>query len=148
MIKEELSEQIICNYTYKDWRPLIELIPQIQNTSKFGELVGGRKADGVIRIPYYAPVEIVRKFRDLCYDIPIVIVFDWKKLDKIREMRRVDFDFDSVDIVTKCKLITAILRYDRFCEGALLAEFNSGLILKVLQSIERQITCKYTQEEK
>jgi len=53
-----------------------------------------------------------------------------------------NFDFDSVDLVTKCKLITAIVRNDRFCEGALadtdLADtFESGLILKILKSIQK-----------
>jgi hypothetical protein len=30
-----------------------------------------------------------------------------------------NFDFDTVDISVKCKLITAIMCNDRFCEGAL-----------------------------
>ncbi len=50
-----------------------------------------------------------------------------------------NFDFDSVDIPTKCKLITAIVRNDRFCEGALVSAFESGLILKILKSIKRQL---------
>lgn len=49
------------------------------------------------------------------------------------------FDFDSADLIKKCKLITAIVRNDRFCEGALVSAFESGLILKILKSIEKTV---------
>ena len=51
-----------------------------------------------------------------------------------------NFDFDSTDLITKCKLITAIVRNDRFCEGALVAAFESGLILKILKSMEKEVS--------
>ena len=49
------------------------------------------------------------------------------------------FDYGTVDLATKCKLLTAIVRSDRFCEGALEAAFRSGLVLKLLKSIEREV---------
>ncbi len=53
-----------------------------------------------------------------------------------------NFDFGTTDILKKCKLITAIVRNDRFCEGALVSAFESGLILKILKSIEKEISVK------
>jgi hypothetical protein len=53
-----------------------------------------------------------------------------------------NFDFDTVDLLTKCKLITAIVRNDRFCEGALVSAFNSGLILRILKSIKKDVSAK------
>ena len=50
-----------------------------------------------------------------------------------------EFDFNVIDIPKKCKLVTAIIRNDRFCEGALISAFESGLILKILKSIKLQI---------
>jgi len=50
------------------------------------------------------------------------------------------FDFDTVDLETKCKLITAVVRNDRFCEGTLLSAFKSGFVLKILKSIEKEVS--------
>ena len=50
-----------------------------------------------------------------------------------------DFDHDTLDLPTKCKLITAIVRNNRFCDGVLVSAFESGLILRILKSIEKQI---------
>ena len=53
-----------------------------------------------------------------------------------------NFNFDSIDIPTMCKIITAIVRNNRFCDGALVSAFESGLILKILKSIKHQINAK------
>lgn len=54
--------------------------------------------------------------------------------------RNEGFDFDTIDLPTTCKLITAIVRNDRFCEGALDSAFESGFMLRILKSMEKQIT--------
>ncbi|MBE0660910.1 MAG: hypothetical protein IH597_00450 [Bacteroidales bacterium] len=50
-----------------------------------------------------------------------------------------NFDFNTIDIPAKCKLITAIVRSDRFCDGALIEAFESGLMLRILTSIKAQL---------
>ncbi len=50
-----------------------------------------------------------------------------------------EFNYDSVDLLTKCRMITAIVRNDRFCEGVLVSAFESGLMLKILRSLERSL---------
>lgn len=52
------------------------------------------------------------------------------------------FSYDSIDIPFKYKLITIIVRSERFFEGVLVGAFESGQMLKILKSIERQITSK------
>ena len=72
--------------------------------------------------------------------MPIIISFDWGAWEYGREITSNDeFDFDTLDIPEKCKLITAIVRNDRFCDGALVSAFESGLISRILKSIEKQI---------
>ena len=72
--------------------------------------------------------------------MPIIISFDWGAWEEGRELTSNDeFDFDTLDIPEKCKLITAIVRNDRFCDGALVSAFESGLISRILKSIEKQI---------
>ncbi len=123
------------------WNALIQLIPKIEEREQFGSLEGGDEiADGIKQMPYWDHSPVVSEFVKIVYEIPIVISFDWGSWQEGREIaNNPDFDFDSIDIPTKCKLITAIVRNDRFSDGALVSAFESGLILKILRSIERQL---------
>ncbi len=140
-LTEDNYLETIDSYDRQYWQPLLDLIPEIELTDKFGEIAGGNKNEkGGFQIPYYIEAPIVKKFRESVIELGIIVSFDWSQWDDGRKIaNNKEFDFDSIDIPTKCKLITAIVRNDRFCEGALVATFESGLILKVLQSIDRQL---------
>lgn len=123
---------------------MFALIPKIETTTVFGEWARRDKGkDGVIQLPYCLPAPIVSQFLNIVYTIPIIISFDWGAWYEGRIIASNEgFDFDTIDLVTKCKLITVIVRNDRFCEGALVSAFKSGLILKILKSIEKEIMAK------
>ena len=105
-------------------------------------MAGGDKDEkGIIQFPYMIQAPIISEFLEIVYSLPIIISFNWGSWNDGRKIARDEnFDFDTLDLPTKCKLITAIVRNDRFCEGALVSAFESGLILKILKSIEKQIT--------
>ena len=126
-------------YTESDWKPIFDLIPSIENTEVFGKWAGGEKnKDRVFSMPYMDLNETVGEFLKLVYNIPIIISYDWGSWDEGRRIAGdAYFDFDTIDIPVKCKIITAIVRNDRYCEGALVSAFESGLILKILKSVER-----------
>lgn len=134
----------INTYTIRDWQPLFALIKETETTPTFGEWVGGDKGkDQVIQLPYCLSSSVVSQFLEIVYEIPIIISFDWCVWDEGRKIASdEDFNFDTIDLVTKCKLITSIVRNDRFCEGALVSAFESGLILKILKSIEKEVSAK------
>lgn len=143
-LNEENYKDKIQAFTSQDWQPLLDLIPEIERTAKFSKWKGGEiDKDGVLQMPYVideAPV--LSQFRDIVYKMPIIIDFDWGGWDEGRKIASDEsFDYDTLDIPTKCKLITAFVRNDRFCEGALVGKFESGLILKILKSIEKQVAC-------
>ncbi|MBN2730092.1 MAG: hypothetical protein JXR53_12780 [Bacteroidales bacterium] len=141
-LTEQNHIEILKSYSPEKWQPLFDLIPEIKSTEVFGTWEGGgTDEDGVIHIPYCVEKSIVSKFRDLVYEIPIMIDFSWAKWDEGRKMvSDKDFDYNTVDIPTKCKIITAIIRNDRFCDGRLVYAFEEGLILRVLKSIEGEVS--------
>ncbi len=141
VLKEHEYLDRINAYTQSDWKPLLDLIPRIEAQDKFGERMGGEILDDdSFTMPYYIESGIVNEFREIVYGIPIMIDFNWSSWDEGRKMvGDKDFDYITVDIPTKCKIITAIVRNDRFSDGALVDAFDRGLILKVLKSTEKQL---------
>lgn len=140
MLNFTTHKEIINSYSELKWKPLLDLIPEIENTKNFGEAQVIIEDNGIINFPFYKWDEVVSKFHKVVYDIPIMISFDWGSWDEGRMIaNNEDFDFDTIDIPTKCKLISAIVRNDRFCEGALLMAFRSGFMVKILKSIKRQL---------
>ena len=139
ILTEENYRQKINSLSKKDWAPLLELIPIIENTQGFGKLMNVNKdEDGTLHMPYWKAA--LSQFEDTAYKIQIVISFDWNSWDEGKKMMRdKKFNFDNIDLPTKCQLITAIIREDRFCEGTLIEAFESGLILKILKSIKKQM---------
>jgi hypothetical protein len=141
LLDENNYKEQIHTFTQQDWQPLIELIPKVESTSKFGEWASAEKdEEGTIQFPYCIEETIVSQFLDIVYRLPIIISFDWGAWDEGRKIAsNEEFDFDTIDIPAKCKLITVIVRNDRFCDGVLVSAFESGQILRILKSIERQI---------
>ena len=135
LLDENNYKEQIHAFTQQDWQPLIELIPKIENSSKFGEW-----EEEDILFPYCIEAPIVSQFLHIVYRLPIIISFDWGAWEEGRKIAsNDDFDLDTLDLPAKCKLITAIVRSDRFSEGTLVSAFESGLILRILKSIEKQI---------
>ncbi|MBE0662286.1 MAG: hypothetical protein IH597_07450 [Bacteroidales bacterium] len=128
-------------FTQEDWKPLLDLIPEIEKTEEFGEYHGPEKiGEEEYTLPICFNVPLIDRFLDIAYEMPIIIDFNWAAWDEGREMaRNPDFDFNTIDIPTKCKIITAIVRNDRFCEGALMNAFESGFMVKMLKSIKQQL---------
>jgi hypothetical protein len=130
----------IYGYSNKQWQPLLDLIPIIEHCP---ELSDTSDADQSGRHITSTLSDIIHQFLKVVYDIPVIISFDWAGWDEGRLMTVPDFDLDTVDVVAKCKLITAIVRSDRFSDGELKSAFESGLILRILTSIHNDVRKKH-----
>jgi len=144
ILDEKCCEDRINSFTSYDWQSLLALIPEIEKTSNFGELLDeGGGGEESTQFSYRIPVPIISQFLKIVYALPIVIGFDWGSWSEGRKIANdKNFDFDTTNLLTKCKLITAIVRNNRFCEGALASAFESGLILKILKSIKNEVISK------
>ncbi len=142
LLKPDNYIEKINSYTEEEWKPLLDLIPKIEKVEKFGDDTEAMKLleKGIIDMHPYLEHEIVGQFREVVYSIPIIIDFDWGSWDEGREMlSNNNFDYDTIDIPAKCKIITALVRNDRFCDGVLVGAFEAGMILKLLRSIQQQL---------
>ena len=142
IIKEKNCIEIISALTMEDWQPLLDLIPQIEGVEQFGDSTEAMKLfdQGIMVMNPYVEHEVVLKFRNIIDSMPITIDFSWPTWEEGRDMAGDEnFDFNTVDIITKCKVLTAFMRNDRFCAGALIGAFESGIILKILKSFRLQL---------
>ena len=79
----------INNMSKEDWQPLLDLIPEIEQTESFGEMKGGKTNEkGPITWPYMVDAPVVSEFQDLAYRMGIIINFDWGSWDEGRAMGR------------------------------------------------------------
>ena len=117
ILSEENYLDSINSYNKAHWQPMLDLIPEIEASNR-----------------------VIHIFQHLADTMGIMISFDWGSWQEGKDiLEGKTFDFDRVDIPTKCKLISMIIRNDRFCQGYLESTFKNGIILGILKSIERQL---------
>ena len=100
-----------------------------QHQGPWGTVMGGEKtADGTFTMPYVIMDELAYEAMAFLYDHHLIITFDWGKWDEGREIFRSTQEkrFASLDRLTVLKLLTAVARNDRFCEGAWAGIFEDG----------------------
>ena len=134
-------ENNISKITKEQWQQLFKLIPIISRTKNFGKMSPPKKTkEGYFTFEYMQPSIIVERFLKTVYEIGIIHTFKWGDWDEGKKIvRNPKTDFNKLDIKTLCMLITAIVRNDRFCEGALVSSFENGIILKILNALKKNI---------
>ena len=116
------DERAIFGYTKEDLNPLFELIPQIKATKNF------------LNSP------IVSQFPKLAYESKIMIDFDWTEWNEGTEIvENINFDYSTLDRVSICKLLTAVIQSESYVHNGLVEYFEDGIILELLENLERKI---------
>lgn len=101
-----------------------------------GDWRGGDKDEnGVIRIPW---VEYATQVLDFLRVLSLhgwVVPFDWPSW--LPEAKRLvePGGVEGADVETLQRLLTTIVRQDRFVEGNLASAFESGLVVRILRRI-------------
>ena len=138
----ENYKEIINAVPTQQWQPLLDLIPTMETFyNEAQELFSQEPIDDA----KYSQLEqrsnqLVSAYIKAVDTLPVVINFPWFEWDEGRKMAKdPTFDFNTIDIPDKCKILTAITRNNRFNEGVLNNAFYSGLFLRVFKSIQQQL---------
>lgn len=106
----------------------------------FGSWAGGERLDdGSIQMPWFAFSDEAQVFIQSLYEAEWVQPFDWMTWLSTSEGRRLISDGSAVaDASTEqlTRLVTAIVRQDRFAEGALAAAYESGTLAAIARRAE------------
>lgn len=120
-----------------DARGLVMLSRFLADFDRPGFEAGAMVVSEASGFPYAAFAPATERFIEAAYEAGwILLDFDWPKWTKSEEAERLRGSPDALaraDAVQLAKLLTACIREDRFCEGALLQDFRSGLIVRILR---------------
>jgi hypothetical protein len=138
---ERLTEKEIlvhvANLTPRDWKPLFALIPLIQAKKGLGKWKHPKEEDGVFVMPYYDLGSTELKFLELVYGLQLVIEFNWPDWDKSGKIAKKDPG--DLNLLTLLKMLTRIVRGDRYCEGMLHTALSDGRMLGILKAIRLRV---------
>lgn len=139
MIELEKLQEHLRTLTKNDWNRLFSLLPEIEITKKFGEVKGGEELEnGSFTFPYWSSSEIVDKVFNSIHELGIVPTFDWTNwADGKSILNDHDFNYSNLDTITLCKLLTTIVRADRFNDGFLVSCFENGIVPSIIKAINQ-----------
>ncbi|HJM04704.1 MAG TPA: DUF6508 domain-containing protein [Candidatus Saccharimonadaceae bacterium] len=145
------AKEALAKLTDADWQELAELNQKIQNhKGAWGETKGGEQVPSrtdpsriVTVMPYIENNELINEFIQTIHDKGLILEgFDWKNwhVGKLwmEDDRESKYELLN-DKVFTVKLITALVRQDRFAEGSIKRWFELGVIQKVLGRLLRQV---------
>lgn len=124
MIKRECfanREEDILNYSSAHFDSLFTLIDKIKENKKISE-------------------KLIEDFLSKVYENKILVNFNWEDWQEGKEIiENEDFDYNTLDILGICKLLTGIIQSEPFIDGGLKNYFEDGTILKVLEIMKAKL---------
>ncbi len=122
---------------------LAELLPAFEAAdAEFGEWKGGDELEpGSITAPWFSPSELTSRLVEVAYrDGWVRPDFDWVEWAATPEAQRLRNDRGALGQATApdlARLLTVVIRGDRFVEGALAEAIGAGLVTAVLRRVEQ-----------
>jgi len=92
-------------------------------------------------IPFQEETEHVMSIKKMLYDLELVEPFDWPEWDEGRELLNDPSkeDLKAQDLPVLFALLIALVRNDRFCEGAWGCAVGDGTVSDILDAIEDRL---------
>ena len=134
----ELFRRQINALSNEDWNKLFNLIPEMEETGRFGDLVSGEEiVKDVFEAPYWKSSDFTQRFVKTTEKLRLVFSFDWMRWNEGNKMlSNKDQEYDSLDSVTLCMLLTTIIRSEKYTEGFLIGNLKNGTVLKILTALK------------
>jgi len=141
MIDLDTIEDHIKRLNPSEWNKLFALIPIIESTNEF-VIRGGIEEDvddpDTFNITPIIEAAVVLDFERIMYELDLVINFDWPdwREGQVIASKRA---YEDLDTITLLKLLTAFIRNNRFCDGALADRFQNGSVGTILRELKKNI---------
>lgn len=126
------------NALRKRLRAITAFLPEFEKPGfVFGQLGPIKTAEGALTIPVYMFSDAANAFMKAAYDAGWVVEpFNWPEWMGTPEAEQLRDDPAAIaraDVDQLAKLLTVLLRQERFCDGSLGDAFESGLLTSILR---------------
>uniref|UniRef100_UPI00321643B9 DUF6508 domain-containing protein n=1 Tax=uncultured Draconibacterium sp. TaxID=1573823 RepID=UPI00321643B9 len=113
----------------QDWQVLFELIPVIKKTLKFGEiLLPDNDKNGAVPLPIIQQSSVVERFLDIIVEQNLSPTFNWTDWQEGKDyLKNPVTNYSDLEINTLRKLLTVIIRINRFNDGYLVNRFEVAI---------------------
>ena len=122
---------------------LASLLPAFEAPdAEFGTWEGGDEVEpGTFTMPWFSHSELTSRFLEVAYcDGWVRPDFDWPAWAQTPEAQRLRDDREALEqatVLELARLLTVVIRSERFGEGAVAEAIESGLVAAVLRRIEQ-----------
>jgi len=116
---------------------ILEYLPLLEDKTKKFFVEAPQDKPGVVVLPAYLMTSIGLKLYEDLYKEAFVTDFKWVDwVYEAGEYSAYDEKLAKADLKDVRRLLTIIVRQDRFCEGLLEEVIGSGLMLKILKRLK------------
>ncbi|UNC13970.1 hypothetical protein FE249_06940 [Acidiphilium multivorum] len=116
---------------------IVRFLPIFEGRSfSFGEWMRANESSGVVTLPFFSESTQARDFVATAYRADWVYPFDWTEwvgTDEANRLRNDPACLAKANEQQLARLLTACIRADRFNEGALASDYESGLLTNILR---------------
>ncbi|CUJ83433.1 hypothetical protein RUE5091_00108 [Ruegeria denitrificans] len=96
---------------------------------------------GVTRFPYAAPSDPVSQFFEMVYEKNWVASFDWTEWSSSQEAKELFAEdglaLSKANTEQLSRMLTTCVRREKFAEGSLIADFESGLMVRIIRRADQ-----------
>lgn len=123
----------------ENWGQFVDINNRVQShEGSWGKTQNGETDEnGVIQMPFWVSDPLISEFVAFFYGNELIVNFKWSEWDEGRDWYKNSDEskYDALDVPTTLKLLTAVIRNDRFSDGALVGAFESGEFPKLINTL-------------
>ncbi|QQS69489.1 hypothetical protein IPP75_06320 [Candidatus Saccharibacteria bacterium] len=135
----EESVKAFSELSDETWEQFVDINNRVQShEGSWGKTQGGETDEnGVIQMPYWVSDPLISEFVAFFYGNEFIVNFKWSEWDEGRDWYKNSDEskYDALDVPTTLKLLTAVIRNDRFSDGALVGAFESGEFPRLINTL-------------
>jgi hypothetical protein len=124
-----------------EWHKLFRLADNME-LSLNGGLLKELRDKGIMRYEWWSSskeIPEIIKLNKLLHELGLIVSFDWTSWKHGQTLIQEGIkETDEIDLVNLCKLLTMIVRADRFNDSTLYQQVIGGNVLTILKMIERK----------
>ena len=144
-LTDEAIESSLGAVPTASWTTLWEAVDALAAEQEHARWAGGDPIDStvvdgierpVFQLPYVIYSDTMNRVVRQLYEVGLVIPFRWAAWDGLRR-HRAGHGLDRGPVADAVRTITAVIRAERFCEGAIASAMEHGTLPAALQRLRR-----------